>query len=139
MLSNKSVFEWPITVYLDETDAGGIVHNSNYLKYFERARTEMLRSKGILQRDLMSQNIALVISRMELDYIQAISLDEQLTVLTSIAELKRATMTFCQEIVNDGQVTLCKVMVKVACINTETMKPKAFPRTLHQEISSSDI
>jgi len=137
--SEEHEFHWPFTVYLDDTDAGGIVYHGNYVKYFERARTEMLREKGILLQDLLDKNISFAIRRIELDYIKPAKMDDQLVVKTKMLQLKRATATFCQEIVNHQEVTLCKAMVKVACIDTETMKPIAIPHYIHQEISTSDI
>ncbi|OLQ95221.1 tol-pal system-associated acyl-CoA thioesterase [Vibrio ponticus] len=131
-------FEWPITVYYEDTDAGGVVYHSNYLKFFERARTEMLRSAGVSQQVLLEQNIGFVVRHMDIDFLQGARLDDQLVVRTSIAELKKASLTFCQEIVNPDGKTLCRAMVKVACINNERMRPTAIPHAIFMEFSRSD-
>ncbi|WP_431358045.1 tol-pal system-associated acyl-CoA thioesterase [Vibrio fluminensis] len=131
-------FEWPITVYYEDTDAGGVVYHSNYLKFFERARTEMLRSAGVSQHVLLEQNIGFVVRHMDIDFLQGARLDDHLVVRTSIAELKKASLTFCQEIVNPDGKTLCRAMVKVACINNERMRPTAIPHAIFMEFSRSD-
>lgn len=129
-----SSFHWPVTVYYEDTDAGGVVYHSNYLKYFERARTELLRSIGVSQHRLLEQNTGFVVRHMDIDFLQGAKLDDQLNVVTTISELKRASLTFCQEIVNlDGQI-LCKALVKVACVNSQKMKPQAIPSLIIAEL-----
>ncbi|TOP05405.1 acyl-CoA thioesterase, partial [Vibrio parahaemolyticus] len=70
MQGTSNPFRWPITVYYEDTDAGGVVYHSNYLKFFERARTEMLRAKGISQHVLLEQNIGFVVRHMDIDFKQ---------------------------------------------------------------------
>ncbi|WP_412498064.1 tol-pal system-associated acyl-CoA thioesterase [Vibrio furnissii] len=132
------VFNWPITIYYEDTDAGGVVYHSNYLKFFERARTEMLRSFGVSQQVLLEQSIGFVVRHADIDFLQGARLDDQLTVVTSISELKKASLTFCQELVNPDGRLLCKAMVKVACIDNEKMKPKAMPQSIFLEFTHSD-
>ncbi|EKO3517361.1 tol-pal system-associated acyl-CoA thioesterase [Vibrio fluvialis] len=132
------VFNWPITIYYEDTDAGGVVYHSNYLKFFERARTEMLRAIGVSQQVLLEQRIGFVVRHAEIDFKQGARLDDQLTVVTSIAELKKASLTFCQELVNPEEQLLCKAIVKVACIDNEKMKPKAMPQSIILELTHSD-
>ncbi|HCH02003.1 MAG TPA: tol-pal system-associated acyl-CoA thioesterase [Vibrio sp.] len=131
----KTTFKWPITIYYEDTDAGGVVYHSNYLKFFERARTELLRAQGISQHTLLEQEIGFVVKHMDIDYIQGAKLDEHLEVLTSIVNLKRASISFCQELVNlEGRI-LCKATVKVACVNIKQMKPQAIPSTIMTEFA----
>ncbi len=136
--SSPNVFEWPVTVYYEDTDAGGVVYHSNYLKYFERARTELLRSVNVSQHSLLEQNTGFVVRHMDIDFLQGARLDDQLTVKTTISELKKASLTFCQEIVNPDGKTLCRAMVKVACIDNQRMRPKAIPQSIITEFSASD-
>ncbi|MGF1755218.1 tol-pal system-associated acyl-CoA thioesterase [Vibrio makurazakiensis] len=131
-------FKWPVTVYYEDTDAGGVVYHSNYLKFFERARTELLRSVGVSQNILLEQNIGFVVRHMDIDFVQGARLDDQLQVITTISELKRASLIFCQEIVNPDGQALCKAMVKVACIDNQKMKPKAMPTFIRAELTNSD-
>ncbi len=130
-------YHWPITIYYEDTDAGGVVYHSNYLKFFERARTEMLRSIGVSQNILLEQQIGFVVRHVDIDFIQGARLDDQLNVVTTISELKRASIIFCQELVNPEDKVLCKAMVKVACINIEHMKPKAMPQSIISELTNS--
>ncbi|WP_428773115.1 tol-pal system-associated acyl-CoA thioesterase [Vibrio sp.] len=136
--SSTAPFHWPVTVYYEDTDAGGVVYHSNYLKFFERARTEMLRHAGISQQTLLEQKVGFVVRHMDIDFLQGARLDDQLTVVSQITEQKRASMTFCQEIVNPVGNTLCRAMVKVACINTDKMRPIAIPQSVTTELALSE-
>ncbi|MEZ9232556.1 tol-pal system-associated acyl-CoA thioesterase [Vibrio amylolyticus] len=132
------VSHWPVTVYYEDTDAGGVVYHSNYLKYFERARTELLRSIGVSQHTLLKDNIAFVIRHIDIDFLQGACLDDQLNVVTTVAEQKKASLSFCQEIVNLEGKILCKATVKVACIDNVKMRPKAMPQSIALELTKSD-
>ncbi len=125
-------------MYYEDTDTGGVVYHSNYLKFFERARTELLRAKGISQNLLLEQNIGFVVRHMDIDFNQGARLDEHLTVLTRVSEIKRASLQFCQELVNDEGKTLCKTIVEVACIDNKKMKPIAIPSFINSELTNSD-
>lgn len=128
-------FNWPVTVYYEDTDAGGVVYHSNYLKFFERARTELLRHKGVSQQALLKEGIGFVVRHMDIDFLQGAKLDDHLVVNTSVVELKRVSITFCQEIVNLDGSALCKASVKVACVDSQTMKPKAIPISITVELN----
>jgi len=125
-------------VYYEDTDAGGVVYHSNYLKFFERARTEMLRSVGVSQQLLLEQSIGFVVRHMDIDFLQGARLDDHLNVNTTISELKKASITFCQEIVNPEGHILCRAMVKVACIDNKKMRPIAMPQSIVMELTQSD-
>jgi acyl-CoA thioester hydrolase len=136
-VSSTSHFQWPVRIYYEDTDAGGIVYHSNYLKYFERARTELLRSKGVSQQVLLEQHTGFVVRHMDIDFKQGATLDEALIVNTWIKEQKKASLIFCQEMVNDNGRVLCSATVKVACVNTQKMKPMAIPSYLVTELTTS--
>jgi acyl-CoA thioester hydrolase len=131
-------FHWPVTIYYEDTDAGGVVYHSNYLKYFERARTELLRSINISQQVLLEQKLGFVVRHMDIDFLQGARLDDHLTVNTYISESKKASLSFCQEIVNPEGKALCRATVKIACIDTDKMRPKAIPNELLLELTASD-
>lgn len=131
-------FNWPVTIYYEDTDAGGVVYHSNYLKFFERARTEMLRAKGISQQVLLEQNIGFVVRHIDIDFLKGAKLDDKLTVVSYLTEMKRASLIFCQEIVNPDGDILCKAIVKVACIDNMKMKPKAMPKSIILEFTDSE-
>ncbi|CAH8196202.1 tol-pal system-associated acyl-CoA thioesterase [Vibrio aestuarianus] len=136
--NTASAFHWPVTIYYEDTDAGGVVYHSNYLKFFERARTELLRSIGISQQTLLTQNIGFVVRHIDIDFLRGARLDEMLNVVTNISELKKASLTFCQELVNPEGKVLCKAMVKVACVDNQNMRPKAMPQSIILELTPSD-
>ncbi len=122
-----------IRVYYSDTDCGGIVYHARYLDFAEHARTELLRDIGIAtkqtgsHRELMEQEaMALVVKSANIDYQRPAYLDDLLTVETEIAEAKRFSIVFRQTVKREGE-TLCVVLVKVAAIDTTTMRPKPMP------------
>ena len=132
---DKSIFKWHITIYYEDPDAGGVGYHSNYLKFFERARTELLRQHGVSQQVLLEKSVGFVVKNVTMDFIQGARLDEQLIVETFITEIKRVSLTFCQLLVNFEGKVLCKATVKVACIDNAKMKPTAIPLFILSEIS----
>ncbi|WP_047688309.1 tol-pal system-associated acyl-CoA thioesterase [Vibrio sp. ZOR0018] len=138
MQNTASAFHWPVTIYYEDTDAGGVVYHSNYLKFFERARTEMLRAVGVSQQTLLQQNIGFVVRHVDIDFLQAARLDDMLAINTVILALKKASLIFCQELVNPEGKVLCKAIVKVACIDNQNMRPKAMPQSIILELTHSD-
>jgi len=122
-----SVFNWPVRVYYEDTDAGGIVFYANYLKFFERARTEWLRALGVQQQALLdSEGAAFVVKNVTLDYHAAARLDDELTIRTSIDKLGRASVQFAQQAWR-GDVLINSASVKVGCIDLATMRPRSLP------------
>ncbi|MGO1295779.1 MAG: tol-pal system-associated acyl-CoA thioesterase [Vibrio sp.] len=133
-----NIFEWPVRIYYEDTDAGGVVYHANYLRFFERARTEFLRDAGMNQQSFLEQGTGFVVRHMDIDFIRAARLDDQLIVKSWVINMKRASMDFCQELVNPDGNVLCKTIVKVAYIDNVNMKPIAMPSTLTTELISSE-
>ena len=122
-----SVFNWPVRVYYEDTDAGGIVFYANYLKFFERARTEWLRALGVQQQALLdADHTAFVVKNVTLDYHAAARLDDELSIRTSVEKLGRASVQFTQEAWR-GEVLLNTASVKVGCVDIATMRPRPLP------------
>jgi len=119
-----------IRVYYEDTDAGGIVYHANYLKFFERARTEWLRELGINQTHFLQQNIGFVVRKVEMDNFASAILDESIVVTSSIVSLKRASVVFKQHITNQQQTILCSAIVRLACVNFTLHKPCAIPQII---------
>ncbi|MGL5290809.1 MAG: tol-pal system-associated acyl-CoA thioesterase [Vibrionaceae bacterium] len=130
----ETAFQWPVTIYYEDTDIGGLVYHANYLKYFERARTEFLRSRGITQKILLAEHTAFVVRNMQIDFLQGATLDDHLVVNSHISELRAASLTFSQLLVAHSGAVICKADVKIACINTQQMKPIAIPQFIKSEI-----
>jgi acyl-CoA thioester hydrolase len=129
-MSLENQFNFSLRVYYEDTDAGGIVYYANYLKFFERARTEWLRALGINQSNFLEQNHAFVVTNVAMENIGSAKLDDYLTINTSITLLKRASIVFEQQLYNQHQTLLCKATVKVASVNLATAKPCAIPTTI---------
>ncbi|WP_250534595.1 tol-pal system-associated acyl-CoA thioesterase [Caballeronia sp. AZ10_KS36] len=126
-MSNPSVFEWPIRVYYEDTDAGGIVFYANYLKFFERARTEWLRACGIDQQRLAeSDGIVFVVKRTSVEYSAPARLDDVIRVVSRIERLGRASVDFHQEAWRDG-VLLASGEIRVASVDRASIRPAGIP------------
>ncbi|RDU95955.1 tol-pal system-associated acyl-CoA thioesterase [Trinickia dinghuensis] len=123
-------FDWPIRVYYEDTDAGGIVFFANYLKFFERARTEWLRACGIDQRKLAEENgVVFIVSETTVQYRAPARLDDQLTVASRIERLGRASVEFVQE-ARRGEDILAVGKIRVGCVELATLKPVALPASV---------
>jgi acyl-CoA thioester hydrolase len=126
---------YSLRVYYEDTDAGGIVYYANYLKFFERARTEWLRALGINQVKFLEQKIGFVVRRVEMDNVASAKLDDLLNVNSTITVLKRASLVFHQKITNQAQQVLCTATIRVACVNFQShdskkVKPMAIPESI---------
>lgn len=106
-----------VRVYYEDTDVGGIVYYANYLKFAERARTELLRSQGIDQSQLLEDDqVAFVVRRVEVDYLKPAKLDDSLEIETTVAAIKAASLEMNQ-VIRRGDDVLIQLKVKVACIH----------------------
>ena len=122
-----SVFTWTVRVYYEDTDAGGIVFYANYLKFFERARTEWLRSVDVGQQQLAQEQGAIfVVKSTAVDYHAPARLDDVLQLTLSIEKLGRASVQFMQEAWR-GEVLLTSAKVKVGCVDALTLRPRSLP------------
>ncbi|HEV3424306.1 MAG TPA: tol-pal system-associated acyl-CoA thioesterase [Paraburkholderia sp.] len=120
-------FTWPVRVYYEDTDAGGIVFYANYLKFFERARTEWLRACGIEQNRLAEETGALFIVRSTaLDYRAPARLDDLVKVVSRTERIGRASVDFAQEAWRDGTL-LATGTIRVACVDRVALRPAAIP------------
>jgi len=126
--NNQHLFT--LRIYYEDTDVGGIVYYANYLKFFERARTEWLRKLGITQSNFLEQNFAFVVRYVEMDNIASAKLDDQLTVTSQIKQLKRASLVFKQQIVDQQERLIATATIKVAAINNKQGKPCAIPQMI---------
>lgn len=124
---------WSIRVYYEDTDAGGIVYYANYLKFFERGRTEMLRAKGFEQDELIAnENVIFAVRSINVDYLSPARFNEQIEVSSGIRQLKKASLVF-EQLITRGETSLCKAMVTIACLDADSMRPKAIPANLIAE------
>lgn len=127
-------FNWPIRVYYEDTDAGGVVFYANYLKFFERSRTEMLRAMGYEQDELMTAaGVIFVVRSVQIDYLSPARFNEQLIVSAKITEAKKASLIFDQ-VISRGDDILCTGIIRIACLDAKTMRPKAIPEHLLEQL-----
>lgn len=122
-------FRLPVRVYIEDTDAGGIVYYVNYLKFMERARSEWLRQHGFTQRSLLEAGIQLVVHRLECRYAKPARLDDCLDVEAAILDHGRCRLRFVQVVRREGK-PLCEARVDIACLDADTMKPRSWPTAL---------
>jgi len=125
----------PIRVYYEDTDAGGVVYYANYLKFFERSRTESLREIDVHQSELLKQNIAFVVKKVEMDYIKSARFDDLLLVKTWVESHRKASLVFKQEIFHENGDLLCTATTLIACVNLQRMKPTAIPVEIIKELN----
>jgi acyl-CoA thioester hydrolase len=127
-------FIWPVRVYYEDTDAGGVVFHANYLKFFERARTEMLRAIGYEQDELIAtKGIIFAVRSVQVDYLSPARFNEQLQVSTEVSLTKKASLTF-EQVITRGDNVLCKGIIRVACLDAQGMRPKAIPEKLLEQL-----
>lgn len=128
-------FSLPIRIYYEDTDAGGIVYNANYVKFLERCRTEWLRSLGVEQDVLLDRGIAFVVRRIELDFIKPAKFNDMIEVSAEVEKLGRASLVFSQKILDasDGAL-LASASVKIGCVDLGCMKPIAMPAEIKEII-----
>lgn len=127
----------PVRIYYEDTDAGGVVYYANYLKFFERGRTEFLRDFNVQQDILLKQNIAFVVRKVGMDCLKSARFNELVSVKTTIMTRRKASLTFKQEIFHENGELLCQAETLIACVNLQKMKPTAIPAEIIEVISSA--
>lgn len=126
-------FELPIRVYIEDTDAGGIVFHAKYLHYMERARTEWVRSQGVGLRAGLEDNISYVVQKLNLNFRMPAKLDDQLLVTAELTAASRAWMDFRQCVYREnGRQLLCDADIRVVCVALDTGKPRRFPKNMQE-------
>lgn len=127
-------FTWPVRVYWEDTDAGGVVYYANYLKFMERARSEWLRSLGIEQPVLAEQDgVVFAVRHVEVDYLKPARFDDALNVVCELAELNKVSLTMIQRIEREG-ATLVTARVKIACVSRDGFRPAKIPAHIQQRL-----
>lgn len=129
-------FQLPIRVYIEDTDAGGVVYHSQYLNFFERGRTEMLRAKGFGKNVVVGDTCIFVVHSLSIDYLRPARLDDALIVESGIIKFARTYWIFEQKLF-DGEQLLCSAVVKVACINKSSFKPAVIPKIMQESLQQN--
>jgi len=129
-------FAMPVRVYIEDTDAGGIVFYVNYLKYMERARTEYMRAQGFDKRYIFTEDLMFVVRDVQVKYQRAARLDDELHVTAKIVENGAAQLLFEQRILRAAE-EICVGFVRVACVEVGTLKPRRIPKPLQAALMGS--
>jgi acyl-CoA thioester hydrolase len=124
-------FEFQIRIYIEDTDAGGIVYHANHIRFMERARTEWLRASGI-DHYWHQKEYNFVVHKINVKYARPILMDDLITVTASILSVKASSFVLQQNIYR-GEILLASGEVELACINTE-MKPRRLPDEIRELI-----
>ena len=124
------VYEWPVRVYWEDTDAGGIVFYANYLKFFERARTEWLRSLGVAQSTLKAEGGGMfVVSGTSVRYLAPARLDDELLVTAQLEASGRASLIIAQE-ARRGDTLLAVGTIRIGWVDAATLRPGRIPEAI---------
>ena len=132
-----SQFCWPVRVYYEDTDSGGVVYYANYLRFMERARTEYLRSMGFEQDQLRrEQGILFTVHSLQVDFRSPARFNDLLEVTVRVSDVRRASLTFSQSVRRRGEAqSLCDASVRIACVADESFKPKPIPGIIRSELT----
>ena len=131
-----SVFCWPVRVYYEDTDAGGVVYYANYLKFMERARTEWLRATGFELPALADEHgILFVVRAVDIDYLKPARFNDALDVTLELTDHGRSQITLFQQVLR-GRDVLTQARVRAVCVATQTIKPARIPRPVLDRLIS---
>jgi len=131
-------FSLPIRVYIEDTDAGGIVYYVNYLKYFERARTEFMRAIGFDKGAFFGDELMFVVTSVETQFHRSARLDDAVSVTAQVSDVGAATMSFVQRVLRDDEL-LASATVGVAAVHRATGRPRRLPLVLRDALLSAKI
>ena len=131
-----SKFFWPVRVYYEDTDSGGVVYYANYLKFMERARTEYLRSLGFEQDRLRKeQGVLFAVHSLQVNYRQPARFNDTLDISAEISDIRRTSLTFSQHVLQHGEGDLlCEGQVRIACVEDGSFRPTPIPETIRSEL-----
>jgi len=140
--NGSDAFSWPVRVYYEDTDTGGVVFYANYLKFFERARTEWLRALGYSQQALAdSSGLIFVVKSTAVDYFSPARLDDELKLTVVVEQFRNASLAFAQEawriektsqgtLQGTKQTLLARGRITIVCVNAASFRPQAIPEEM---------
>lgn len=132
-------FTWPVRVYWEDTDAGGVVYHASYVRFLERGRSEWLRALGIHQQALAKdRDLLFAIRAMQLDFLRAARLDDELTVRTSLSSRRGASLVFEQGIWRGDELVL-RAEVRAVCLTASGFRPQPLPDDLFTDVETHSL
>ncbi|GAB2534598.1 tol-pal system-associated acyl-CoA thioesterase [Rhodanobacter koreensis] len=127
----KPPFSWPVRVYWEDTDAGGVVYHAGYLRFMERARSEWMRALGVDQSAFkQATGLAFMVRDMQIDFLGPALLDDELFVTVAVKERRAASILFTQTITRADGISLIRAQVRVACVDIQRMRAAPIPTDL---------
>ena len=137
------MFSFPIRVYYEDTDVGGVVYHAKYLNFFERCRTEWLRQLGYEQDELrLAQNILFVVSSLSIDYLQPALFNQQLIVTTKVTDFGASRLIMEQQILHESNTGSTEILaqgrVTLACLDGDKFKPKRIPLKIRESLLNTE-
>ena len=130
----ERMYRWPVRVYWEDTDAGGVVYHAHYLAFLERARSEWLRGRGHGQEALRDAfDLVFAVRAMQIEFLQPARLDDALQVSVTLTQCRHASLHIAQEIQRDGELLLT-AQVRIAALSATQFRPKVIPDALLDEL-----
>ncbi len=124
-------FHWPVRVYWEDTDAGGVVYHAGYLRFMERARSEWMRALGVDQMAFKrATGLAFMVRDMQIDFLKPALLDDELSITVAVTAWRAASILFAQTVVKVDGTCLVRASVRVACVDLVRMLPAPIPPDL---------
>ena len=133
-------FSWPVRIYYEDTDSGGVVYYANYLKFMERARSEWLRALGFEQDELIEkQAVLFAVRSVQADYLASARFNDLLEVSARVIQSNKVSLSFEQLITRSSDnKLLCRGEIKIVCLSTDTMSPTRIPEPIMTKIKGMD-
>jgi acyl-CoA thioester hydrolase len=134
-----SQFEWPVRVYYEDTDGGGVVYHANYLKFMERARTEWLRSLGFEQTELKAEmGVLFVVRGLKLQYLKPACFNDSLSVITKLVRIGRSLLEF-EQTIQRGDEMLTEATVEVVSVDASQFKLTSIPAMIRNKLKMMEL
>lgn len=135
---HEASFTWPVRVFYEDTDAGGVVYYANYLRFFERCRSEWFRSLGFALSELAKRDgVLFMVAGAQIEYLRPARLDDLLHVDARIAQRAASYVVFEQQ-ARRGTTVLSRASVKVACVDANSLRPRRLPHAVAQALAASE-
>ena len=132
-------FAWPVRVYWEDTDAGGVVYHAQYLAFMERARSEWMRAQGFGQELLRDEHgLVFVVRAMEIDFLKPARLDDALSVTAAVQDCRKASLVFAQSI-RRGDELLVTAQVRIAALHADSFRPRGIPQPLLAQLQAHSL
>lgn len=123
---SNPVYHLPMKLYFEDTDAMGIVYHANYLKFFERARTEWFRVAGLHHMELAKKGVGFVIRKADMEWLAPLTLDDEIVATAQVAKMGNASVDLEQTVLKNGEV-VCRARILMVCVDFKTKKPQPIP------------